>query len=63
MHTQIVHCLHEFQTGSHNGLQFTGQDYGAIYNEFLDLVEDVDKHPYHGPKLVTLLKMIAKEGR
>ncbi|KAF8238986.1 hypothetical protein L208DRAFT_1239825, partial [Tricholoma matsutake] len=54
----LVHCLHEFHTGSHVKLSFKGQEYNAVHQEFVDIIQMTMKHAYHGPKLQKLLKKI-----
>jgi hypothetical protein len=63
MLVQLVHCLHEYQTGSHVKLAFKGHCYNALYDEFLEIIEETDKDNYHSLKLRKLLKSIGKEGR
>jgi hypothetical protein len=43
-------------------LSFKGQVYNSIYSDFVEAIKDVRDHPYHGPKLHTLLRSIGKEG-
>jgi len=59
---QLVHCLHEFSTGLHVKLSFKGQEYDAMHQEFVDIIQMTMKHAYHGPKLQKLLKKIGQDG-
>ncbi|KAF8229626.1 hypothetical protein L208DRAFT_1285634, partial [Tricholoma matsutake] len=61
--TCLVHCLHKFSTGSHVKLSFKGQEYDAVHQEFVDIIQMTMKHAYHGPKLRKLLKKIGQDGR
>ena len=60
---QLVHCLHEFQTGSHIRLSFKGQEYDAVHQEFVEIIEMTMNHTYHGLKLQKLLKKIGQDGQ
>lgn len=63
IHTQLVHCLHEYQTGSFVKLSFKGQYYDAVHMDFSEIIEETINHSYHGEKLKKLLRRIGKEGR
>jgi hypothetical protein len=58
---QLVHCLHEFQTGSYIKLAFKGQFYNFMYGEFLAIIEETGKNDYYNTKLQKLLRRIGKE--
>ncbi|KAF8232143.1 hypothetical protein L208DRAFT_1465797 [Tricholoma matsutake] len=60
--TCLVHCLHESQMGSHVKLSFKGQEYDAVHQEFMDIIQMTMKHQYHGLKLRKLLRKIIWEG-
>ena len=60
---QLVHCLHEFITGSRVNLSFKGQEYDAVHQEFVDIIQMTMRHAYHGPKLRKLLKKISRDGQ
>ncbi|KAF8240967.1 hypothetical protein L208DRAFT_1215051, partial [Tricholoma matsutake] len=61
--TCLVHCLHEFQMGLHVKLSFKGQEYDAVHQEFMGIIQMTMKHQYHGLKLWKLLRKISREGR
>ena len=42
---------------------FTGEQHGLVYATIKNLTQTTLDHPYHGPKLLTLLKRIATERR
>ena len=49
--------------GFHIKLSFKGQEYNAVHQEFMDIIEMTMAHAYHGPKLRKLLKKIVQDGR
>jgi hypothetical protein len=59
---QLVNCLHEYQSGSHSNVNFTGQAYNKVYDQFWNLVAGTLKNRYHGKKLHKLLRRISEEG-
>ena len=60
---QIVNCLQEWEQGYEVKIPFTGDQYESVHQAMISLIDTVEKHGYHGPKLETLLKRIATEGR
>jgi hypothetical protein len=60
---QLLHCLHEYKMGSLIKLSFRGQEYDAMHQEFVDIIQMTMKHAYHGPKLQKLLRKIGQDGQ
>ncbi|KAF9459702.1 hypothetical protein BDZ94DRAFT_1267850, partial [Collybia nuda] len=59
----IQNCLHEYETGFFIGRKFEGKVYSKVYLAMLKLIDEVDNHPYHGPRLDQTLRDIAVTGR
>jgi hypothetical protein len=60
---QIANCLHEFQTGAHQGIDFSGGIYGPVHVAIMAMIKKVEADPYHGAQLKTMLKDIGDNGR
>ncbi|KAF8231506.1 hypothetical protein L208DRAFT_1277130 [Tricholoma matsutake] len=58
---QLVHCLHEFHMGLHVKPSFKDQEYDAVHQEFVDIIQMTMKHAYHSPKFRKLLKKIGQD--
>lgn len=44
-------------------IPFTGDRYESVHHAFLDLINELELHEYHGAKLKVLLKRFATDGR
>ena len=60
---QIINCLHEYELGTEVTTPFTGDRYESIYQAMVGLIEELEKHAYHGAKLEKLLEKIATDGQ
>ncbi len=59
---QLVNCLHEYQSGLYNSINFTEHVYNQVYDKFSNIVAGTLRDSYHGKKLYKLLQRISKEG-
>jgi hypothetical protein len=51
---QIVNCLNEYKGSFEIKIPFTGDQYESVHATMLSLIEQLQKHDYHGPKLGAL---------
>lgn len=62
-HFKIVNCLHEWKLGFRSGVPFTGEQYESVHQAMIDLMNELERHNYHGPKFKKLLREIATDAK
>lgn len=61
--SQIVNCLHEWQSGAMVNVSFTAERYAPVYDSIMEQFNRTLAHPYHGIKVRRLLQQIANEAQ
>ncbi|KAF9455371.1 hypothetical protein BDZ94DRAFT_772046 [Collybia nuda] len=59
----LVNCVREYKTGLMVPISFEGKVFGPVQVAMLGLIDELDNHVYHGPRLESLLQDIGWSGR